>query len=83
MVSWSILATKGGELTLKEQQQERNHEHQKDRIDAPLNPVKHRHKLITSALIRDELSLRVESAYLQLVVERTQEDHCSFFPKKK
>ena len=64
--------------TLQEQRQERNHEHQKDGIDTSLNPVKHRHKLITTALVRDELSLRVESAYLQLVVERTQEDHYFF-----
>jgi hypothetical protein len=61
---------------MQEQWQESDHKHQQNQVDASFDPVEERHKLVASILIRDELTLLIELANIEFVVERAQEHDC-------
>ena len=60
---------------MQEQRQERNHEHQEDTDDAVVDPLERRGEVV-AADGTDELSRRRVLANGDLVVQRTEEDHC-------
>jgi hypothetical protein len=64
--------------TLEEQRQESDEEHQEDRDDTPLNPVKDRNKVITSCslLTAQHVALRVYLTDRQFLVQSSNVQHC-------
>ena len=62
-------------LTLQEEGQERDHEHEEDTDDAVVDPLERRREVV-AADGTDELSGRRVLADRDLVVQRTKEDHC-------
>ena len=61
-------------LTLQEQRQECNEEHQEDGDDAAANPVEYGDQIVASSLSSDQLSGIGILADQQLLIERSQED---------
>ena len=62
-------------LTLHEQRQESDEEHQEDRHDTVLDPVEHRNEVVAPILARKNIALGVNPADGQLLVKRTEIEH--------
>lgn len=63
-------------ITLQKQWQERNEEDQENRDDTTPDPVKYWDEIIASGLSSDNSSYAVHFANCQLLVQRTDEEHC-------
>lgn len=59
------------QLTLQEQRQERNHEHQENANDAAANPVKDGNEVVATGLSTPTCIVRVELAYQQRFIQGT------------
>ena len=62
-------------LTLQEQGQESDEEHQENGLNATLDPVKDGEQVVASLLAAKEVAVRRVLADLELLVERAEEHH--------
>ena len=62
--------------TLHEQRQECDEEHQEDRDNAVLDPVKDRNEVVAAVLSGKGVATRVDLADGELFVERAKIEHC-------
>lgn len=75
---WNYTFMKKQNITLQEERQEGDKEHQENGDDTSPNPVKDRDEVVTTRLAPEDIALRVYFTNSQLLVQSADIKHCGY-----